>query len=252
MTQPVMLIHGYNDTAAIWQPLISVLNAACQNGAPTAAHLCVHSVQLAKTPSRASADSATLLEQFCEQVEQAIRGVQTPGSYPWILVGHSMGGAIAELITERAKVNIGELILLTPAPLAGVPLDEATMSRFQSGFLEPNLQRARAVRAAMSVNLSEADIDLLVNASAQLEPELLYQQLTAWTGGHPAGRSPSTIACDVTVVTTEDRFFTQEMLKHMAKRFVNGRTVHIPQAGHWVHREQPEAVAQLIQDARRH
>lgn len=242
MTVKFMLIHGYNDTAAIWDPLIE----CAEEWAVLSQSACLHTVQLKKLADTKQAESTQILEGFCEQVEQSMQTQSMQSAGPWILVGHSMGGAIAELVAERGKVPIAGLVLLTPAPLAGVSLDATVMARFQAGYRQPDIQRARASRAAMSVNLSQQNIEMLAHTSAGLDPDLVHQQLMAWTGGHPHGAAPSTITCDVTIVTTEDQFFKRDMLEKMASRFGKASTTHIPGAGHWVHMEQPRAVAQVL------
>lgn len=239
----ILLIHGYNDTAAIWNPLIQCAEELAHPGSVR-----FHAIQLAKLPGAESLGSAQILEGFCEQVEQAIQLRRHEPGKPWMLVGHSMGGAIAELVAARGKVPVSALLLLTPAPLAGVPLGAAVMARFQAGYRQRNLERARASREAMTVNLSPQGIEALVRASFELDPELVHQQLIAWTGGHRLGAAPSTVSCGVCLVTTEDLFFKKDMLEGMASRFERVAVMHIPHAGHWVHVEQTRAVAEVLMD----
>lgn len=129
---------------------------------------------------------------------------------------------------------------------SGVKLEEAVMARFQAGYQKRDPERARANRTAMSVNLTAERIETLVQASMTIDSGLLRQQLTAWTGGHPLGRAPSTISAKVCMVTTEDTFFTKSMLENMATRFANVELEHISNAGHWVHAEQPDSVAEVL------
>jgi pimeloyl-ACP methyl ester carboxylesterase len=79
------------------------------------------------------------------------------------------------------------------------------------------------------------------------KPEAILQSLSSWVAGHQAGRGPSPVAVPTLLVTTDDTFFTADMLRQqVAQRFKQIRVEAVHGAGHYPHLERPVELAGLI------
>lgn len=105
----VVLIHGswvsataWNDMATLFEHLGFVVHT------PT---LRFHELPLAEGAAKLGSVS---LDDYVEDIRGLVRGLSAPP----LLVGHSLGGLIAQLVA--AKVPHTGLVLLAPAPAAGI------------------------------------------------------------------------------------------------------------------------------------
>jgi len=216
----VVFVHGFTDTAALW-------NGVCLRlGAPTRA---VNLRHVNAEPRRGA-----ILEGYRDQVLADIDG-------PTVVVGHSMGSQIAELVA--ASRDVVGLVLLAPIPLAGYPLTAEQALSFEQIARDRDVARVVAGRKALLVNDSEPVLRALVRATLATPPETAVQELEAWTTGHPLGDDKSTVDVPVLVIGSEDGFTSVDAV---APRFADVSTAHVAGAGHWPHVEQPDAVAEIL------
>jgi pimeloyl-ACP methyl ester carboxylesterase len=199
-------------------------------------------------PMRSEASSADEVldhyaEQVVTQVDESIAGIQ----HRLIIVGHSMGAQVAELAARHLGDRVAGLLLVTPAPLMGYPLPSEVMSRFESraGLTDPSA--IAQGKRGLGIALDDDAVDILVRTTLATGRDAALEQLRAWTGGHGTGEQPSPLAVPVLTVTTDDKFFTAEMLVLKATRFQNRSFASIPGAGHWPQLEQPRALAQVLE-----
>ncbi|MET8956573.1 alpha/beta hydrolase [Streptomyces sp. NPDC004533] len=165
---------------------------------------------------------------------------------PLVIVGHSMGGQIAELAALREH-GLSGLVLITPAPLGGYPMPAEQMEVFRQRARDKDRVAISRGKVALSFNIGVRGLKTLVNATASTPVETSLQQLEAWTVGHPLGAHPSQVKAPTLVVTSDDTFFTTEFLTgHVAPRFTDAGIARVPEAGHWPHVEQPARLAEVL------
>jgi pimeloyl-ACP methyl ester carboxylesterase len=230
----LVLVHGYLDGPAVWQRLLDHLDGL----SPTATR-----IRLRPIGGRQQS-SAELLEAYAHQVHAECAAVA--GSGPVVLVGHSMGGAVAELAAANGIQALTGLVLITPSPLRGVPLPTEVMQRFQTRAALTDRDEIRAGKRALAVDLDAAAQDILTTATLETGEAFALEQLRAWTGGHPQGLEPSRVDVPVQLVTTDDKFFTADLLRQEATRFRDATDCHVAAAGHWPQLERPALLAAVI------
>lgn len=232
----IVFVHGYLDGAGVWGRVIDKLALPGWDFATIG-------LQPANSPS---ASSQELLQQYAQQVLTLLSGVPAPGHGPVVLVGHSMGGQIAELAAQRLGDALAGLVLVTPAPLGGYPLPAAVMERFVLRAGMTDVAAIKEGKRSLGVTLDEDALDTLARSTAAMSQYAALEQLRAWTGGHPAGNRPSDVDAPVLTVATDDTFFTAELLARGAERFRRSSMRRIAGAGHWPQLEQPAALAETI------
>jgi pimeloyl-ACP methyl ester carboxylesterase len=232
----IMFVHGYMDGPQVWQRTIEELSL------PGWDMLVCH---LAPAGAAGASSEATL-DCYAQQV-LALLDAALPTPRRVVLVGHSMGGQVAELAARQWQGQLAGLVLITPAPLAGTPLPPEVMERFRSriGLADP--VAIGQGKRALGIGLDDDAVDVLVRSTLATGSDTALEQLQAWTGGHAAGAQASAVQAPVLTIATDDRFFTVEMLEHNATRFQRSSVKKIAGAGHWPQLEQPEALAHALE-----
>jgi len=170
------------------------------------------------------------LEAFMETLDQ-----------PPILVGHSMGGLLAQLIA--AKYPCQKLILISSAPPAGINAWCWSVIRtFGHNLLKFPLWRSttnlllKNIRYGIA-NSQNAAVHREISQNTTLESGLASWQISMWfLFRHPPTKVQyAKIECPVLIISgTEDKITPLKMQFKIAKNYTNKATVKIiPDACHW-------------------
>jgi 3-oxoadipate enol-lactonase len=234
---PVVLVHGVALDTRMWDDQVPALEDVA-----TVIRYDVRgfgrSTRDASTPYSHAGDLWLLLDQL--------------GIGEAVLVGLSMGGRIVLEAALAAPERVRALVLLD-AVLDGVPWDpdsargmEAIGERFREGGLE-------AAKAAWLRHDFFAPAQRDPDVSRRLAEMVDDYSGLGWTGADPHEPHPRTnellptIAAPTTVVVGElDVQCFREMATVLADRIPNARLVTVPDAGHMVNMEAPDAVNALL------
>ena len=161
---------------------------------------------------------------------------------PRVLLGHSMGGAVALQAALTAPTEVRALVICS-TPLAFMIPD----------FLLDPLRRiteGKARRQFERAAFSPATPDEVVHRGwmedARTDPRVMYGDLVAcrdWHGGERVGslEIPTLVLCG------EDEIAPlREGCRQLAEAIPGARLEEVPEAGHMLPVEQPDAVAELI------
>jgi pimeloyl-ACP methyl ester carboxylesterase len=235
----VVFIPGFQDTAALWNGVIARLGA-------TTAYL--RAVNLRHVDHADPHRRGAILEGYRDQVLDLLDHLDPTARRPVVVVGHSMGAQVGELVAAELPHVVVGLGLIAPIPLAGYPLSPGQAARFDQAAHDRNPATAAEGRRALLSNDSTTVMRALVNATIATPPVTAAQELDAWTAGHPLGDQPSVVSAPVLLIGgSEDTFSSPELIRDVvAPRFANVRTTQVAHAGHWPHVEQPAAVADIL------
>ena len=232
MARPVVLIHGMWCTGANWTRIADGLRPrghACH--APT---LPAHEAG-AVHPEVGNKSVAEYLS-FLEDYVRAQNFPEAP-----ILVGHSMGGLLAQQLA--ARIDPFALVLLTPAAPAGiVGIRWSNFVSFLDVFVrwgwwrkphKPGFARA-AARAFNGVppERHKALYAGLVGESGRAVFEIGMWPLDA---RRAAGLDAAKVRCPVYIVSCgEDRLTPASVVRKAAALYPQAALRHYPDRGHWV------------------
>lgn len=186
---------------------------------------------LAKLGRTGLADYAN---DLCALVEQI-------GESP-VVVGHSLGGLIAQLLAARARVRA--LVLLAPSPpwgmfcSTGLEFMSAQALYFEGAFWRKAIAPQRRIAAEHALDLvPEAErgrvLDRLVPESGQAMFEVLHWMFDLHRASHVDARR---IACPILCLAgAEDRISPPETVRRIARRY-DGRARYekLLGQGHWL------------------
>jgi len=232
----VLLIHGFLDDATVWDGLVDALGgevAAVRYDLPGFG-----------TRSEAVAQArGTTLESLAAEAGDIVKGIDGP----LIVVGQSLGTQVAELVAAQHPDRVRGLVLLTPVPLGGTRLPEEVVAPF--GALGGDPEAQRRVRAELSPNLNEEQLDLLVDIGAPVARDVTAHYVEVWNGGVKSAPETSAFGGPVLIIRGgADAFVTEALVDTVRSRFARREVNVVDRGGHWVHVECPWAVATMILD----
>jgi len=232
---PVLVfVHGWQSTGVAWDPVVRLLAAS---------HRCVV-LDLRGTGASADAPGAYTVERFSADVADLLVHLRAG---PAIVVGHSMGGAIAmRLAVDRPELLAG-IVLVAPVPPTGMALPPKVEAVFRATAGD-RVALERWMRRLTLEPLPDAEFSALLEAAAALRPDVVIETYESWSRLDFA-REARTIAVPVLVLPGEfDRpNLTPEILAREIVQVVPGaRMTVVERSGHNVPYEQPEFAAAAI------
>lgn len=168
---------------------------------------------------------------------------------PCVLAGHSMGAQIAELAAVARPEKVEGLVLLSPIPLEGVPVDEATAGAMQN--IGKNPEGQIQLRKSFSPELTEKQMEMLLETGMKVKKETAAALFDSWSKGVPEGKEPSAFKGKVHIIAgVNDPFATQTVIETKVKpRFCCVSVSDtLREAGHWPHVSSGEAVGKEIEE----
>ena len=194
-----------------------------------------HDLPLAEGAERVGTVS---LRDYADDVVALVESLDSPP----LLVGHSLGGLVAQLVAARTR-HVG-VVAATPAPAAGIfALYPGTLRVFGSHYLQPRPWAKPLTPATWKVVRR-----FVTNATDEATARELYSQLVCDSGRvycelvfpflDRAGAAKvdfSTIQAPVLAIGGErDRLVNFRVARATAARYPNGTYVEIPGSDHMV------------------
>lgn len=245
---PVVLLHGMWSTARTLDPVRVALEAR---------GYCVHAPTLPLHPAHGHEEHAALgrlsLRDYARFLEEWILAAQLPS--PPVLVGHSMGGLLAQMLAARMPTRAS--ILLAPAPPAGVQAVRwSNLRATRNVITTPGFWR-RAHRPPAAA----ADWGLLhgvaepqrsrIREALLPESGRVYAEIVFWwlDRAGAARVDASRVQSPMLVMTgARDRLIPASVVERVAARYATAELLVFPERGHWLFEEEgaDEVLARLV------
>ena len=207
---PILLIHGYFADASLFERWLPFLAG---RGFP------VYAVNLrGRAGSRMDVDlGRASIGDFVDDAETVARSIGAP-----VVVGHSMGGLIAQCMAEHGSVRAAALV--APAPPRGIMVLTPRVALKQARYL-PRILTSLVVRPRRE-DLRE----IVLNRVPAADQDAVLDRLIPDSGR--AGRDmsitgvpvdPRKVTCPMLVLAAaDDRFIPKRIVERVAKRY------HVP------------------------
>jgi 2-succinyl-6-hydroxy-2,4-cyclohexadiene-1-carboxylate synthase len=239
MAPDVVFLHGFTHTGASWDPVVAALAERYRALAPDI---------------RGHGSAGERVPVTLEAVLGDLAALAPGGRGQFTLVGYSMGGRLALHAAFALPERVERLVLIGASPGIADPA-EREARRHDDDRLADEIKRSSieefARRWAQTPVLAgqPPDVAAAVHADRlRSRPAGLARALRGLgTGALPSlwDRLPQ-LSVPVTVLVGErDRKFT-EIATRMASALAHAQVVVVPGAGHAVHLEAPDAVAQVV------
>lgn len=229
----IALIHGWMTSGAVFDEL----REAWQ---PERARLVVPDLRGAGDSEPARAGYA--LEHYRQDVLAVLDAERIERA---VLVGHSMGGQLAQLLAASSPERVEVLVGVVPVPAGGLSLPDDARGFFRSAG--GNAEALGRILDMASPQLAPALRQRLLSEALRADPRCVAETFEAWSAGGFADRL-GTIAAPTLIVASDDPFLPVELLREQVAQPIRGaRVVKLDGAGHYVPNEQPAALAAALE-----
>jgi len=185
--------------------------------------------------------AATTLETLAHRV---LADATQAGLDRFHVIGHSMGGQVAQLVAAIATERVRSLVLVNPVPLSGLPLPPEVAAAFRG---------SGGNRAAQGAILDQACLELapeakqaLLDDAGTIAPAWIARGLDLFVAGGDATKLAA-IACPTLVVATDDPFLPPAFLEQtIVSKIAGARLATLHGPGHYPQVERPAALAALV------
>ncbi|NNB87884.1 alpha/beta hydrolase [Corallococcus exiguus] len=228
----VVLVHGWMVSGAVWDAMLEQLDR-------TGLRIIVPDHRGTGQSGRPT--SGYTLAQYAKDV---LTVADHAGAKSFALVGHSMGGQIAQWVAAEAPSRVTGLVLANSVPASGLPLppDAAGLFRGSAGDRE----KQKTILGLACKQLSPESLEALLKDSGAVSKDAIEQCFDSWTTGGFADRL-SAITAPTLVVATDDPFLPPVFLKQAVVGLIrNARLAHLPGPGHYPQVERPAETAALL------
>ncbi|PTL84959.1 alpha/beta fold hydrolase [Vitiosangium sp. GDMCC 1.1324] len=228
----VLLVHGWMMSGAVFDEFVDKLDTT--------------GLRLVIPDLRGSGESGAPAGGYT--LEQLVRDVLAVADHAGLkrftVVGHSMGGQIAQWVAAQEGERVEGLVVLNTVPASGLPLppDAAGLFRTSAG----DRQKQKTILGLACLQLPEASLERLLKVGGAVAEASIKGCFDAWTGGGFEAKLAS-ITAPTLVVATDDPFLPPAFLRERVVNLIKGaRLAYLPGPGHYPQVERPAETAALL------
>lgn len=167
-------------------------------------------------------------------------------TYSFHIIGHSMGGQIAQWVAAHHPDRLTGLVLLCSVPANGLSLPEDMANLFRNAG--ENHEALHGIIQNVSIDMKESEATRLADSAFKIDADLIARSFEAWSDCDFAS-SLDRIQSPTLVVATDDPAMPFALQKEeVADRINDARIARISGCGHYPHCEAPEQTARVIED----
>ncbi len=235
----LVFLHYWGGSARTWHPVIARL-------APSAHCVAIDhrgwGTSSAPAHGYATADLA----------DDALAVISDLGLDDYIVVGHSMGGKVAQLLATRRPLGLRGLVLVAPAPARPAVVPEAVLAGMRAAYASRESVIATLDGVLRHAPLDDALREQVIEDSLAGAPAA-KEAWPAHTMGEDVSDGLDRIEVPVLVLTGEhDRVEPAELMRSHVVAHIPGATLEVvPGSGHLMPLERPDELSARIAVFRR-
>lgn len=175
------------------------------------------------------------------------------GWHAFALVGHSMGGAVAQYVLANAPERVQALVAVTPVSAEGVEMDEHSWNVYLQAVTDVSVRR-NIIDMMTGHRLSTAWLEQMAQTSdAHSDKEAFEGYLTAWAQTNFVERIQGKTTPVLVIAGNHDPALGEEACKTgVMQYYPNAELKVLANAGHYPMNEVPAEFAGLVEDFLRH
>jgi non-heme chloroperoxidase len=231
----VILVHGWTMSGQVYDRLLEQLDHSGLT-------LLVVDLRGAGDSDKPEATEAHSLVHYAGDV-LAVADAEKAASF--VVVGHSMGGQIAQWLAAFHPSRVAGAVLLCPVPACGVPLPNELATLFSTSG--GNREATKTILGMACKDLPEGVMEQLLDIAMRTSPAAVKLGFNAWTAGgfsETLGKIRAPLLC----VGTDDPFLPQSFLRgEVVGKIAGARFAYLPGAGHYVQVEHARETAAVLE-----
>jgi pimeloyl-ACP methyl ester carboxylesterase len=232
----LLLVHGWMVSSAVWSDVIPAL---------VAQGFAVAAPDLRGAGASDRPQTGYTVDRHVADMEAVVRAL---GWERCTVVGHSMGGAIAQRFAQRNHGLLDAQVLIAPVPADGVTLPPDVVEDFRGATASPDVAE-HFLREYVSAPLSDERWRSMVADSCGVTRAAVSEGLDAWRSCAFADELDGIDVPTLVIGGADDPNFTPDVLRdRVVSRWPGARLVVLDGANHYVPTDAPAAVARAIAD----
>lgn len=226
----VVLIHGWMMSGAVWRGFAEHLDG-----------LRLIVPDLRGTGGSDAPATGYSLARYAQDVLQVLTAA---GADKVVVVGHSMGGQIAQAVAASLGARARGLALLNSVPASGMQLPADADGLFRSAGGDRG--KLGIILGLACKQLDDAAKERLLDIAEPISAACIVGAYEAWTGGGLEHVLPR-IESPTLVLATDDPFLPADFLRAaIVAPIANARLVTLPGPGHYPAVERPAETAAIV------
>jgi non-heme chloroperoxidase len=236
-TPTYLLIHGWTVSGTVWDPIF-------ERWPDSAGRLLVP--DLRGTGFSAKPREGYTLDDY---VGDVVALIDQLGLSDMVLVGHSMGGAISQRVALERPAALRSLVLVSPVPASGVPLDEQQIGYFRS--LGGTREGAEQLLSMVMARRPEPPLfERMVRDVATVCMEAFLGGFDSWRTASFAERLSELKVPTLVLGGSDEQPLTPDFIKSAVVALIAGARFELLQgSGHYPQYEVPDALLRHLLDA---
>jgi len=230
---PILLIHGSGVSAGCWVNQLRGLREALR-------------MMAIDLPGHGESDSirTASVEEYADTVAKFLKVL---GSGPVIVVGHSLGGAVAIALAARRPDTVSALVLLAScAKLPGVDSSRERWLAYLPGVLRRILYLSMAQKLLFAPGVPRYAVRLGMQELRSCRPETIRKDLEAAKAMDVADQAAGLDVPTLILCGSRDRLTPPALSERLRDLIPRSRLCIIDGAGHMLLLEVPERVNQEV------
>ncbi len=232
---PLLFVHGWQGAAAVWAPIIDELASRYRTIA----------VDVRGFAGSHAAPGPYTVDAFANDLSELLVALDLD---PLVVVGHSMGAAIAQRFAIDRPDAVEGLVLIAPVAASGVDFSPGLEAAFRATAGNP--EKARAWLAKLTYRPPAPEIaTLLQSAAAAVPAHVALESFESWSRLSFEDEARTIETPTLVIAPGEDRPMTPDWVRaRIADLIGKSRFEVVPESGHYVVLEHPKRVAALIDE----
>lgn len=215
----LVMVHGWMVSSAVFDHFVAAMGDA---------DVSLVTIDLRGSGASQPAASDYSIPRYVEDVAAVLRDMDASSV---VLLGHSMGGQIVQVVAAEHPSRVHRLILVNPVPTAGIPLPEEIVELFSSSGGDRDKQGAIVDMACL--HISPEDREALLDDAATIDAGCIAKSFAAWSEGGLEEHLPK-IEAETLVIGTDDPFLPPDFLKAaVVEPIAQASFHHIAGPGHY-------------------
>jgi pimeloyl-ACP methyl ester carboxylesterase len=227
----LLFLHGWNASSEVWGPLMDLLATRRRTIA----------IDVRGFGASHAAPGPYRVEHFADDLSSLIAYADLD---PLVVVGHSMGAAVAQRFAIDRPDAVEGLVLIAPVPAGGMDFPPKVDAFFRS--LPGNPEATNAWLAKLTLEEPPAEIRRMVrNAAALVDPDVALESYESWSRLNFADEAATIATPTLVIAPAADR---PEFARERVADVIEGSRFEVlPKSAHYAPIERPAAIARLIE-----